>query len=46
MGGLGGWEASLCFNQEVNDWIQFERVMDMSEQEFSEEVERQEEGDL
>ena len=31
-------EASLFFDQEDNDWIQFERVLDMSEQEFSEKI--------
>ena len=36
------FEASLLFEQEEdNDWSQLERVMDMSEQEFSEEIERQ-----
>ena len=36
-------EASLLFDQEDNDWTRFERVMDMPEQEFIGEVERQEE---
>ena len=36
-------EASLFFDEENYDWVWFERVMDMSEQEFSEEVESQEE---
>ena len=36
-------EASLLFDQDDNDWTRFERVMDMPEQEFIGEVERQEE---
>jgi len=40
------WGASLYFDQEDDDWTRFEQVMDMSEQEFSEEVERHEEGDF
>ena len=35
------WEASLVVYQEVNDWSRTERVLDMSEQEFGEEIERQ-----
>ena len=33
-----------CFGVEDDDWIQFEQVMDMSEQEFGEEIERQNGG--
>jgi len=31
-------QASLFFDQEFNNWSQLERVLDMSEQEFSEEI--------
>ena len=38
----GNWQqASLFFGQEGNDWSQLERVLDMSEQEFGEEIKRQ-----
>ena len=39
----GNWEASLVINKVADNWSRMERVVNMSEQEFSEEVERQEE---
>ena len=37
----GNWvQASLLFDQEDDDWSRMERVLDMSEQEFGEEIER------
>ena len=37
-------DASLFVGDENEDWIQFERVLDMSEQEFNEEIERKNGG--
>ena len=34
------WRASLYFDHEDEDWSRMERVLDMSEQEFGEEIER------
>ena len=40
----GNLEASLTVFKVVNNWSQMERVLDMSEQEFGEEIERRRNG--